>query len=1317
MRIKIGRSLRNFYDRIRASVGVRKKNIVFFAALFLVVLLAIMIRLTPIFRDPIMIREFDPNIQYYNAKYIVEHSLYDYFHWIDKKSWYPGGVKRANIRPGLPFTAAVIYFILNFFGIPVTILEVCFYLPAFFGGLTVLAAYFLGKEIYDRNCGLFAAFFLAFNPGHMQRTIAGSFDNETVGVFAMLIVFVFFLKAMKSGKFSHSITGGIFLGYLALSWGAYEFVFYIIPIVSILLILLNKYNENVLIAYAGILGTGFLIFSLFYANSPSNFLSNYQELTLVFSTLIILLFHFIYTKKNNNPRFYNIFLNSIKWLIIPSIIIGAVIIWVRPDIIPISFGARFDSILSPLLREKFNLVASVAEHMPSAWSVFYYNSLISLILLPLGFFFCFKRMQAADILLMIFLLLIFYFTGSMIRIILVFAPAASLMASYGLVNVLKIYGTFVGERKLSISRKRKRQLRRKKVGNSEVFAVYLLVGFLCIAQVYNATDVSINQLSYSPIVAGGQYHDWEDALTWMRNNLAGTDVVASWWDYGYWITPLGNVTSVCDNSTHDGKRIGLVGMAYMQTNEIFSAKIFRELKADYVLVYFGFLIAGLGGDEGKWPWMLRICNDNYELYKEDNLEEDNWASGSVFDEAEYINNTSGLYEDKWFDSQLVRLMFYGEKTDPGSINPNTQYLQWYYASQIGGNTANNIQSREDDNGNEWAEHIPANGYYDFKVFKPVYFSTNHMVKIYKVDYTALESSFSIENPKVYNTKAATFDLLNTGTKDVKIESVKVNNIECNFTLGRSNADKILSTNEVETVWADLSTAYNVYDTVNIAVTAEADAYGGTKYVFNESTNDFFVTSADYGSIRINKENSKVEQIEGDKANIYLEVENDGDYTVNLKEFYVNNEANKYNATNYVSGSSVLKPGNKASVYIQDVQGKFNPENGIFGNMIGVKTSHGVKAEMLMSYNVENNKLSIISDKRALSPEFLAINSQKTYETHVPIDFNNVPTYAYTNGTIKITVKNVGTTTLGLFSVYVAKADSVKYDNIYNLTDEYAIETINTLNGDPILSVGENTTIIIDNSDLESILPNIGLNDEIIVAVNAISVEGDTPKASDIGIFNAMINKPNISIIENLEGLTTSYIAANETGRLLIKNTGDKEVKLLSLDLNKTENYSMSQVDFLYGDDTLKAQECALISFDITKLKINKSNDVIVNLTTNATITPSLIKTFKAIVNNNYYNITIDSTTTKFYYDNENVIIKIKNNNVKSVTIDSIYINNTLIPLTNFIFNEGSSFTINAGNYITIRTTVYLIDINKKYNALARSKEGAENNLQKDSEHS
>ncbi|MFX1412170.1 MAG: STT3 domain-containing protein, partial [Promethearchaeota archaeon] len=845
---------------------------------------------------------------------------------------------------------------------------------------------------------------------------------------------LFFLKTIKTGKFSYSILGGVFLGYLSLSWGGFQFVFLIIPTVCIILIFLNKYNENILIAYAGIIGTGFMIYSLFYSFNHNKFYTTTTLGGIFLFTIILIFFHFIHSKRNTYPRFYNIFLNSIKWLGIPAILVIAIIIWYDPSLIPLGIGSRLNSILSPLVRDKMHLVASVAEHMPSAWSIFYYNTLIPLILLPLGIFFCFKRLNVADILLMTFLLTLFYATGSMIRVILLFAPAAALMGAYGLVNVLKIYGSLVGERRLSVSRKRRRQLR-KPIGRSEVFAVYLLVGFLCIAQVFHATDISINQLSYSQMVSGGQFHDWEDALSWMKNNLDGTDVVVSWWDYGYWLTPVGNVTTVNDNNTHNGKRIGMTGMAFMQTNEIYSAKVLRELEADYVLVYFGFLITGMGGDEGKWPWMLRICNDNYQSYKDLDMEEDNWAEGSVFIESDYINETSGKYEDAWFQSQLVRLMFYGEPTSPSGISPNTDYLKWYYASQIGGNPSQGISARKDDDGNEWSDHIPANGLYDFKVFKPAYFSQNGMVKIFQVDYTALDSSFSIINPKVFDIGSSTFTLKNTGTRELKITNVKINNIEYDFTLGRSNNDGILSINEEDIVWVDLNTHYQKDDVVNITVTAEADALGGTKYTFDESTKNFFTTEAEPGLIRINRENSKVETKDNPNlADIYLEVENIGSYSANLDSFYVNYESNLYNATSYVSGSSVLRPGEKSTAYIADVQGEFNYKlPGIKGNLVGVITSQGVKAETIFSYNSENCKLAILNEERTLSPELLATGSQNTYKYHIPIDYNNIPTYAYTNSTIKVKVKNRGSKILGFDTVYVAKASSVRYGDIFNLT--------------------------------------------------------------------------------------------------------------------------------------------------------------------------------------------------------------------------------------------------------------------------------------------
>lgn len=1306
--VKIGTAFRNLWDRIRASVSLKAHNGVFFFALTLVVILAIMIRLTPLLRGPLLIKAFDPWIQYYNAKYISEHSLYEYFTWHDKKSWYPGGMDRSSLRPGLPFTAVVIYLILNFIGIPVTIYEVCYYFPAFMGGVTVLAAYFLGKEVYDRNCGLFTAFFLALNTGHMQRTMAGFFDNETIGVFATLMCLTFFLKALRTGKFTHSIIGGIFLGYLSLSWGGYEYVFYMLPIVCLILILMNKYNENVLISYTGVIGTGFLIFSLYANFNSNNFITDLSEGGIFFTIIILTLFHLLYIKRKDYPRFYEIFLNTLKWGLLPGIITVAVIIWEKPEWIPLGIGGRLHSVLSPLAREQMAVVSSVAEHAPSAWSIFYYNTLIPLLLLPLGIFFCFKRLQSADILIMVFLLTLFYFTGSMIRIILLFAPAAAVVGSYGLVNVLKIYGSFTSKRRISPSRKRRRQLKRT-VSDSEVFMVYLLVGFLCTAQIFHATDISMNQLSYSQMVSGGEFHDWEESLVWMKNNVDGTDVVVSWWDYGYWLTPVGNVTTVNDNNTHDGKRMGLTGMALMQTDEMFSAKIFRELEADYVLVYFGFLLTGFGGDEGKWPWMIRICNEHYEAYLDDGLEEDNWGVGEVFNEDDFINETSGLYRDDWFDSTLVKLMFYDEPTSASGVNPNTDYLRWYYASQIGGNPSQGISARLDDEGDEWKDHIPSGGQYDFKVFKPAYFSKNGLVKLYKLDYTALDSSFSIQSPNVYDTGYASCQLKNTGIKDLIIKNVTINGINYDFITGKGGNE--LKTGQEDVVWVDLgSNVYDTGDVVNIEVITEADALEGSKYEFSETTKNLFVTEAIKGEIKINRKNSKA-VLNGAQVDVTLEVENVGNIIENLDKFYVNTNDNTFNINNsqYLEGSSVIQPGETTTVKLFDAPAEFYSAAGVIGNKIGVITTSGLFDETIFSINSENQKLSILSEVRTLSPELIAIDSNETYRNQIPIDFSGADTYAYHNGTIRIEVENTGESILGLSSVYVAKADSVKNGDIYELTEDNLIDPIywNTKNDESVLFPGGQNTIIIYTSSLGI---DIDVNDELAIAVKANGFEIGNPIASDIGIVHAINTTRDVRILKQVDQTISSYILANETGVMLLKNTGNSPINLTNTNIyiNDTVTLDTDGFNFEFGDEDLAVQDCALISFDFNNLglQFNKSNDAKVNITIDSMF--ELVQIFNVLENSpnnpNYYDIEINETNTRVI--GINLEIKIDNLGKTLVTLDSVYINDTYVPLSEFSpFNPD----IDIGSSLTIflpDTYGYFVD-NDPYKILVITKEGAE----------
>lgn len=70
---------------------------------------------------------------------------------------------------------------------------------AIFGVLTVIAVYFLVKEISSKMTSLIAAFFFAVSPWHLQFSRAAFEGN--VGLFFFISGFFFFLKALKNGKF------------------------------------------------------------------------------------------------------------------------------------------------------------------------------------------------------------------------------------------------------------------------------------------------------------------------------------------------------------------------------------------------------------------------------------------------------------------------------------------------------------------------------------------------------------------------------------------------------------------------------------------------------------------------------------------------------------------------------------------------------------------------------------------------------------------------------------------------------------------------------------------------------------------------------------------------------------------------------------------------------------------------------------------------------------------------------------------------------------------------------------------------------------
>ncbi len=1255
---KVRKWFSDIWDRMNTSVRIRGDSVVIFLALIFVIALGVLVRLSPIFRGPPLIKAFDPWIQYHTTRYLVENGVYEFFNWHDFQSWFPEGIDRFNLRPGLVFATAILYNILTFFGVQVSLYEVAFYWPAIMGGFTILAMYYLGKEILDPRCGLLAAFFIAFSPGHIQRTVAGFFDNETIGVFSVLMLFLFFIRSIKTEKFYHSIIAGLFLGVLALSWGGLTFGFLLLPLTSLIMILIGKYSARLLISYIGTVGTGTLVYMINPAFNPVGVILGDMEIVIPVAFLFFMIgYHILHVQKTKNPKLYKIIWNIIKWGTIPAIIAFGIIFWVAPDILPFNLSARAQSIINPSIRQAINLVASVGEHKPSPWSVFYYNTLIPVILTPLGVFFAIKRNREEDILMLVFALTLLYFTGSMIRIILLLSPALSLIGAYGLTYVLKFFGSLM-KKQQTITRRRKRQIR-KTLSTAEGVIVFMLVGVMFFAQVNHATTVSVNQMSYSELVILDQMHDWEESLSHISENLPSDSVVVSWWDYGYWLTVLGNVTTVNDNGTLNHTRLGLTGMAMMQTNELNSAKILKRLGADYVMVYFGFMINSIGGDEGKWPWMLRICNDYTTRYQAWGLEEDNWYRDeqgeviSVFNEDDYVNSSSGAYEDSWFDSQLVRLMTYDEPTSLNSPKMPLQgqqdtfyaYLAQQWATTMGGNEAQGINPRTDDDGDPWASHIPIDGEQDFKVFQKYYFSSNHLVKIYKVDYTALESSLEVKDPLLSTSGIAHADIENTGERAITLSSVSINNIPYEFLI--EDNDVVIAPGDTRTVWIDSDQQWERNSIYNVTVTAEADKFDGLKYEFTNVSGTHFVVDQPEYSVEFDRENSKI-NFEGNLV-FNLQVENNGVDVVNIDAFEIDGVV--YGRSILPDANYILSPGDSENYEIATSLVASPAEGKTYE--IYVRTAEGASDGIELSVSLPDYEMSILPRSRNMHYEELGEDNPDVIRNLLPY---NSDTILYENGTLRITVQNTGMNDLLTQSI---------------LVNENPVD-FNLITGDYYLEPSDTEVYSIQ-------LGSIPRNEDIKLTIIAGNQAG-YDVASDTMRITPLYDGKAIELLE--ADYTTIY--TNEELEIAVKNIGNEEITMEDFSLLGS-TFNLDNIVPIHGEAILQPLDVFKFRVNVTGIKVNESDSLALTVYADSGSVVDT-KTFTSVVPAGYDFLIDDITDTRGIASNNTLQIALIGTSTYNLTVDAVIVNGTEVSVGEIAFSPENVITSSSHTIMDILGT-------------------------------
>jgi len=272
---------------------------------------------------------------------------------------------------------------------------------------------------------------------------------------------------------------------------------------------------------------------------------------------------------------------------------------------------RFYSLLDPTYAKKhIPIIASVSEHQPTTWSSFFFDLHILTFLFPAGIYFCFKKLTDANIFAVMYGITSVYFAGVMVRLMLVVAPIACVMAAIATSRSLRTYMKFVKPPPLRIAKKGSLDFPvQKEIG----YVLVLGVTVLLMLYVFHCTWVTSEAYSSPSIVLAAKqpdgsriiFDDFREAYWWLRMNTVPESRVMSWWDYGYQITAMANRTVLVDNNTWNNTHISQVGQA-MSSDEDFAYKIMRHMDVDYVLVIFGGLTGYSSDDINKFLWMVRI---------------------------------------------------------------------------------------------------------------------------------------------------------------------------------------------------------------------------------------------------------------------------------------------------------------------------------------------------------------------------------------------------------------------------------------------------------------------------------------------------------------------------------------------------------------------------------------------------------------------------------------------------------------------------------------------------------------------------------------
>merc|ERR1712227_429163 len=612
------------------------KSLIVFTVLALAWLAGFSSRLFAVIRFESIIHEFDPWFNYRSTAYMVKHGFYDFLNWFDERAWYPlGRIVGGTVYPGLMITSGSIHYILSLLNIPVHIRDICVFLAPLFSGLTAISTYFLTKELWSQGAGLFAACFIAIVPGYISRSVAGSYDNEGIAIFALMFTYYLWIKAVKTGSVFWGSWTALAYFYMVSAWGGYVFIINLIPLHVFVLLLMGRFSVRIYVAYnaffiVGLISSMQIPFVGFQPVRTSEHMASAGVFALLQAVAFIKYIQTYLTKKEFKYFFFTA--GAVAAGLVFATVVG--LTWLG---VIAPWSGRFYSLWDTgYAKIHIPIIASVSEHQPTTWFSFFFDLHILACVFPVGLWYCIKNVNDERVFIILYAISAVYFAGVMVRLMLPLTPCVCVLAAIAFSTLFERYlkedetpkddDPETNEKNGNGENKngRMRKMKHEQAGNGDGLGVNIrsivVVAVLMLLMMFavHCTWVTSNAYS-SPSIVLASYgndgsrqilDDFREAYYWLWQNTADDARVMSWWDYGYQIAGMANRTTLVDNNTWNNSHIALVGKA-MSSNETAAYDIMTDLDVDYVLVIFGGVIGYSGDDINKFLWMVRIAEGEH----------------------------------------------------------------------------------------------------------------------------------------------------------------------------------------------------------------------------------------------------------------------------------------------------------------------------------------------------------------------------------------------------------------------------------------------------------------------------------------------------------------------------------------------------------------------------------------------------------------------------------------------------------------------------------------------------------------------------------